>query len=142
MELQINKIVQLKSLRVEKSELSEKERELTKPILTDTNLIKPLYEAFSAVLSERTCAPCIDSVIQRKKFLFIIMYLYSPSTLAGGKMAKGLRAKLAKVIGINAQSVISRDCSDIVFLYEHYKTFAFDIDTIFPKMMEKIKGGT
>lgn len=139
MKLQIEKIAQLKSLRVEKSELSEKERELTKPILTDISLIKPLYEAFCAVLSERDCPPCIDSVIQRKKFLFIIMYLYSPSTLAGGKMGKGLRSELAKVVGVNAQSVISRDCRDIVFLYKHYKTFAFDIEDIFPKIMEMVR---
>ena len=91
MELDFNKIIRLKKIRIEKSELSEEENALTAPILKDKSLIHEIYKIFIELLNERGCPPNIDSVTQRKKFIFIIRYLFSPSSLAGGKMTGGLR---------------------------------------------------
>ena len=91
MELDFNKIIRLKKIRIEKSELSEEENALTEPVLKDKSLIHEIYKIFVEVLNERGCPPNIDSVTQRKKFIFIILYLFSPSSLAGGKMTAGLR---------------------------------------------------
>lgn len=85
MELDFNKIIRLKKIRIEKSELSEEENALTAPILKDKSLIHEIYKIFVELLNERGCPPNIDSVTQRKKFIFIILYLFSPSSLAGGK---------------------------------------------------------
>lgn len=138
MELDFNKIVNLKSIRVEKSNLSEKEQVLSRPLMNDRGLIKEIYTKFVEVLNERCMPPIAGSVLQRKKFIFIILYLYSPSTLAGGKMLKGLRDDICNVLGLNSVSTISDNCSDVVFLYQNYPDFSNDINDVFKAVMERI----
>ena len=124
---------------MEKSELSEEENALMSPLLTDKSLIAEIYKIFSDLLNERDCPPNIESVTQRKKFIFIILYLFSPSTLAGGKMISGLREEMAKVIGIRERSTISRNCSDVVFFYQNYKDFSGDIEYLYAGIVEELR---
>lgn len=44
MELDFNKIIRLKKIRIEKSELTEEENVLTSPILRDKSLIEEVYK--------------------------------------------------------------------------------------------------
>ena len=60
MKLDFNKIIRLKKIRIEKSELSEEENILTSPILKDKSLIHEIYKIFVEVLNERGCPPNID----------------------------------------------------------------------------------
>ena len=60
MELDFNKIIRLKKIRIEKSELSEEENALTTPILKDKSLIHEIYKIFVELLNERGCPPNID----------------------------------------------------------------------------------
>ena len=89
-----SEIAEIKSIREQKSKLSEREKELTEPILTDLDMIGTLYRWFQEIISQKETFR-LGNVTQRKKFIFIILFLYSPSTLAGGKMMNGLRNKLA-----------------------------------------------
>lgn len=77
--------------------------------------------------------------MQRKKFIFIILYLYSPSSLAGDKMASGLRNELSKVLGIQAKSTISNNCANLVFLYQNYMDFRNDVEFIYNKILSWLK---
>ena len=78
--------------------------------------------------------------MQRKKFIFIILYLYSPSSLAGDKMASGLRNELSNVLGIQAKSTISNNCADLVFLYQYnYMNFRNDVEFIYNKILSWLK---
>ena len=90
-----SEIAEIKSIREQKSKLSEREKELTEPILTDLDMIGTLYRWFQEIISQKETFR-LGNVTQRKKFIFIILFLYSPSTLAGGKMMNGLRNKLAE----------------------------------------------
>ena len=51
MELDFNKIIRLKKIRIEKSELSEEENALTAPILKDKSLIHEIYKIFVELLN-------------------------------------------------------------------------------------------
>lgn len=53
MKLDFNKIIRLKKIRIEKSELSEEENTLTSPILKDKSLIHEIYKIFVELLNER-----------------------------------------------------------------------------------------
>jgi hypothetical protein len=139
MELDFNKIIRLKKIRIEKSELSEEENSLTSPVLTDKKLIQEIYNAFIEVLNEKDFPPCIESVTQRKKFIFIILYLFSPSTLAGGKMTAGLREEMSRVLGIQSKSTISDNCADVVFLYQNYGDFSEDIEYLYTEILNRLK---
>lgn len=135
-----SEIAEIKSIREQKLILSEREAELTAPTFTDLDMIGQLYEWFKEVLSHRNCPPRPESVTQRKKFIFIVLFFYSPSTLAGGKMAKGLREKLSEVLDVNAPSAISDNVSSAVFFYQQYeKDFRQDVDWVFFEVMKRIK---
>lgn len=139
MELDFNRIIRLKKIRIEKSELSEEENSLTSPVLVDKCLIRKIYQLFVEILNERGCPPNIDSVTQRKKFIFLILYFYSPSALAGGKMLCGLREELSNVLGIQSKSTISDNCADVVFLYQNYADFSGDIESIYTEILNRLK---
>ena len=125
-----SKIVEIRSIRDQKARLSERERELTKPILTDLDMIPTLYGWFKEIF----CA----NVPQRKKFIFIILILYSPSALADGKMKRGLRNKLAEVFGLNGKSTISDNLNGLYLSYQLYKYFRQDIHRIYIEIMNRL----
>ena len=83
---EFSSIVELKSIREQKSRLSEREQELSSPILTDFSLIPEIYDWFKDLLAGMDCPPNPESVTQRKKFLFIVLFLFAPSVLAGGRL--------------------------------------------------------
>ncbi len=132
------KIEEIKSVRLQKSEIVNKEAKLTTPLLSNLNLIDSLYRWFNEASAKRNCPARQGSVIQRKKFLFIILYLYSPATLAGGKMTIGLRDKLANVLDLHSRSAISDNCADIVFLYNRYKDFRDDVTIIYHLLIQQL----
>ena len=134
MELDFNKIIRLKKIRIEKSELSEEENALTTPILKDKSLIHEIYKIFVELLNERGCPPNIDSVTQRKKFIFIILYLSS-----GGKMTAGLREEMSRVLGVQSKSTISDNCADVVFLYQNYGDFSGDIEYLYTEIVNRLR---
>ena len=88
---EFSSIVELKSIREQKSRLSEREQELSSPILTDFSLIPEIYDWFKDLLAGMDCPPNPESVTQRKKFLFIVLFLFAPSVLAGCRTASGQR---------------------------------------------------
>lgn len=48
-----SEIAEIKSIREQKSKLSEREKELTEPILTDLDMIGTLYRWFQEIISQR-----------------------------------------------------------------------------------------
>lgn len=131
-------ISELKSIREQKLKLSEREQKLNKPLLSDLSLIPMIYEWFKKILEDRDFPPNPDSPHQRKKFIFIILFLYSPSTLAGGKMKVGLRNKIAEVTGCTG-SLISHNCGDVTFFYQQYKSHRQDIDYLYTQILNQLK---
>ena len=117
---EFSSIVELKSIREQKSRLSEREQELSSPILTDISLITEIYEWFKEILSGMACPPNPDSVTQRKKFLFIVLFLFSPSVLAGGRLPNGIRAEISGVFPDVSPCVISNNIYDVSFIYQQY----------------------
>ena len=139
MDLDFNKIIRLKKIKVDKINLSEEEESLSKPVLTDRKLISEIYQIFKKVVSKRNCPPMFDSVTQRKKFIFIILYLYSPNTLAGGKMPKGLRDDISKALNFHSPCTISNNCADVCFLYQNYSDFSREVEDIFKAVMKEME---
>ena len=132
-------IVELKSIREQKSRLSEREQELASPILTDLSLIPEIYDWFKELLAGMDCPPNPESVTQRKKFLFIVLFLFAPSVLAGGRLPNGIRAEIAGVFPDVSPCVISNNIADVSFIYQQYKDFRQDIEFIYNQVLEKLK---
>ena len=134
-----SEIAEIKSIREQKSKLSEREAELTTPILTDLNQISVLYGWFRELLSDQACPGRVESAHQRKKFIFIVLFLFAPSVLAGGRMPNGLRDKIAEAIGLKDITFISHNIETIVFLHQNDKYFRRDIEWMYGEIMKRIK---
>lgn len=136
---EFSSIVELKSIREQKSRLSEREQELSLPILTDLSLIPEIYGWFKEVLSKMDYPPNPESVTQRKKFLFIVLFLFAPSVLAGGRLPNGIRAEISGVFPDVSPCVISNNIADVSFIYQQYKDFRQDIEFIYNQVLERLK---
>lgn len=136
---EFSSIMELKSIREQKSRLSEREQELSLPVLTDFSLIPEIYSWFREILTGMDCPPNPESVTQRKKFLFIILFLFAPSVLAGRRLSNGGRAALSEVFNDLSPCVISNNLSDVVFIYQQYKDFRQDIEYLYNKILERLK---
>lgn len=137
---EFSSILELKSIREQKSRLSERESELSSPVIHDVSLIPEIYGWFKDILSDNCCPSCIDSVLQRKKFLFIVLFLFSPSVLAGGRIPNGIRHELSGVFPEISPCVISNNISDVVFLYQNYKDFRQDIEYLYTGVVNRLRG--
>lgn len=136
---EFSSIVELKSIREQKSRLSEREQELSLPILTDLSLIPEIYDWFKEVLSGMDYPSNPESVTQRKKFLFIVLFLFAPSVLAGGRLPNGIRAEIAGVFPDVSPCVISNNIADVSFIYQQYKDFRQDIEYLYCQIIERLK---
>ncbi|MDR0575461.1 MAG: hypothetical protein LBG96_15830 [Tannerella sp.] len=132
-----DRIKKAQALCLEREKLNKTIDALLVPSLTDRALIPVIYEWFAEIVSARNCPADINSAHQRKKFLFIILLLYDPGFFAGMKMASGLRTDLAAILGVKAESTISGNCADILFLYRQYKDFSADIAGIYGQIAER-----
>jgi hypothetical protein len=131
-------IDKIKKLKEEKRKIESEIKELTEPFITDRSLMPIIYDWFKEILSERTCAPNPESTYQRKKFLFIILKLYCPGFFSGDKMPSGLRKEIARCLNVTAESTISSNCSDILFVCRHYKNFSSDIEKLYSEIVERL----
>lgn len=132
-------VSELKDIRELKTKLTEREQKLATPLLTDLNLIRVIYKWYCEInghcgLPERRAGSCF-----RQKFIFIILLLYSPKTLAGDKIAKGIRNVLADLLGLRAPTGISNLCADVTFFYNNYKTYREDIDYLYAEITNRLK---
>lgn len=115
---------QLVTLRHEKAALSResaklliREAELAEPILTDLSLLGNIYDLFMSYHKIKKIG-----CLQRKQFVFIILFLYSPSALTGKKMLRGLRDRLCEVLGCTRTN-ISHDYVKVCQFYNTYNEF-------------------
>ena len=134
-----SEISELKTIREKKSRLSEREYELSTPIMSDLNYIPSIYQCFCDILDSRDCPGYKDSVHNRKKFIFIILFLYAPSVLAGGRMPRGLRDKIAESVNISDKTFISPHIETVVVLYNNYKGFRKDIEYIYSEIVSHLR---
>lgn len=135
----IEKLNEIKEIHQQQKTLAEKEKEVTQPILTDLEHIPILYKWFRSILKNMNFPPCIEAVTQRKKFLFIILYLYSPSALNGKLMLRGLREQLARTLRLSSVSTISDNCTDLIIFYSNFKEYRDEIDAIYKEICDRIR---
>ena len=132
---EFSSIAEIKSIREQKSRISERENELSRPMLQNEELISAIYGWFREILSEMALEPNIESVTQRTKFLFIILFLFAPSVLAGGRLPNGVRAELSKVFPEISPCVISNNIADVSFIYQNYKDLRHDIEYLYNQII-------
>lgn len=110
------KIMRLSVIKEMKATLSREENMLSEPLLTDMSLVRNIYDLFISYHKGRKVP------MQRKMFIFVILYLYSPCALVGSKMRRGLREKIATILQCT-NSNVSHDYKNVSFFFTTYKGF-------------------
>ena len=131
-------ISEIREIRKKKSVLSERESELSRPTLTDYSLIPVIYKWFLQIMSSRQEEIGRQVVFDRLKFIFIILFLYAPGSLAGGKMPDGLRVSIASTLGEVSPCVISNNKKSASFFYNIYNRYREDIEFTYNKIMGRL----
>ena len=124
-EEKVNTIISsINDIKRQQSLLSIEENKMSQPMVSDLTLIGNIYDAFTAFESDEGEMP-----LRQKKFLFVIMYLYCPAALAGSRMRRGVRDKVARIIGCTSSN-ISHDYKNVAFYYKTYRGFRADCNKV------------
>lgn len=103
------------------------------PKLKDLSLIPKIYEIFEQMKGNEI------KVNDRKEFIFVVIYLYSPNKFFGGKMPQGLRRAITKATKVTCASVISVTCTELMVLYTTYSDFRQGVDELVEKAIKVLK---
>ena len=139
--MNISNIKEFRELEKEKLKIIKRENELTTPLLTDFSLVKTISRYFWKIMEERKHSLVNSIAFQRKMFLFILIYLYSPKYFYNNNMAHGFRKVISELFEYNSESAISNMGRDIVSQYLIYKDLRNDIDDIIRELVSMMKLG-
>lgn len=114
-------------------DLEKKEEVFSEPLYTDLSKIDAMYDVFRSVYCKSKM-----TVYDRKKFLFVVVLLYCPKTLAGKKMKSGLREKMADVLNIKARTALSDNVKDLVKIYDSDSDFKKDVSRAYKFITKNI----
>lgn len=129
----IAEIFELKDILEQKNRLMERENKLSSPTLDNLDLIPEIYGWFNELHGGKNTVYC------RKQFIFIILLLYAPIVLVGGRMPKGLRNSIAKAAGFKDITFISHNVNTVFFYYRYYRGFRKDIDRVYNEITNRLK---
>ena len=132
------KICQIQKIHFQQDLLTQKECAVTQPVLTNLNKIPIIYKWYCAIAKNMDDDLIAENIIQRKMFLFIILFLYSPSALNGKKMVGGLREKLAETLALSSHTTISDNCHNLIDFYNTKKN-KNNIEKIYQQLVAQIK---
>ena len=104
----------------------------TSPKLKDLNLIPKIYKVFEELKGKEI------KVNDRKEFIFVVIYLYSPNKFFGGKMPQGLRRAITKATKVTCASVISATCTELTAPYTTYSDPRQGVDKLINAVLEKL----
>lgn len=134
--IDFSKIISIKAMYEEMGDIKTRTEEMEAPLLLDRDLLPDIYRLFVDEMTSRGRYP--SGHMCRREFLFIALYLYSPRSLAGGRLPKGLRDRLCGIMGIKSKSSISDSCLNLIFFYQEYKDFRENVDAIYARISSEL----
>lgn len=97
----IDQISEAKSIKELQLSLLQRKSLISTPILSDLKQVNRIYEMFNKIDSYRNPDAIKGSVIQKKRFCFIILRLYSPGTILFNEpLVKGVRKQISQTLGV------------------------------------------
>lgn len=135
--LDLSKLRTAKGYEEDLRQTERKINEALEPIIKDVGLLGEVYKYF-LVFIERNGK--VMDTSNRKKFLFIAVYLFCPSVLIGHTMPRGFRDRIKELIKAKSASTVSNDVANLLFLYNHYRDFRDDVDVAYSFISECMAG--
>jgi len=117
----INTVKELKDACIRAAEANVQFAQVFAPRMKDLSLIVAIHDRYVEIAAESGFKA--DGTSNNKQFLFIVLYLYSPASLLGGRINKELRSSIATALGISASTALYKMRSTSVSWYETYPEF-------------------
>ena len=131
----MNRVELLREIHAQMDLLREREKKLSQPIIENMGMIRNLYDVFRLSLMKQNPKADPENTGNRKKFLYAILYIFSPATLVGEVMRHRLRENVSAVIGCTPTGV-SRDYKTSLFFYATYQDFRESVDLVIYDMLD------
>lgn len=111
---------------------------LQKGRVDDYSLIPGLYEEYLSI-AERYHFQNDQRSGNRKQFLFVMLALYSPSSLFGAALSKGLRNAITETFGNKSSTLIYETRDLAVSWYKTYSGFKGETNIAYSEIVRFIK---
>lgn len=134
--MDITRVARIKVLYKQNDAIRESIAESEQPILKDWGLIPDMHRYFVEYMTSIGASP-VDFT-KRRQFVFVVLYLFAPRTLAGCKMPVGLRDRICSVLNLHARSSLSNQIRDLLFYYSEYRDFRRDTDDLYAYISDRI----
>ena len=134
-----DKLTRIKELFERRKELAAFESRYATPRLTNMSMIHNIFDIYKATLKRIDPSADPRDTINRKKFLFVVLYLYSPETLCGSIIKHRLREHFSSVLQC-APTSVSRDCADARVFYDNYPDFRNDVNMLLSDVVDALFG--
>lgn len=131
--LDLSKLRTAKGYEEDLRQTEKKINEALEPSIKDVRLLEEVYRNFLVFIEK---GKKVMDANNRKKFLFIAVYLFCPSVLIGHTMPRGFRDRVKELIKAKSASTVSNDVSNLLFFYTHYKDFRDDVDSAYAFIAE------
>jgi len=125
-------INQVKDIRSQICRLKDEERRLLSPTLSDYSRVKEVMDIIRSQDARK-----VDIKTQRRAHLFVILSIFSPGTLLGDAMPKGLRCAIVKEFGLS-KSQISHTSQNLRFLFVTYSDFRGYVEYLWSEVQARI----
>lgn len=133
-------ISEAKSIKELQLSLLHRKSLISTPILSDLEKMNHVYEIFNQIESYRNSKAIKGSVIQKERFCFIILRLYSPGKiLFDDPLAKGVRKQISRTLGVKCHSAISDYCEKVISYYRIYNAFREKLDYLYDEIICYLK---
>lgn len=130
--INIEKLNKIRELQKQKLHINTEVSLLSTPLINDIRKINDVYNLFVSILGH------VPRGAERKMFILIILYMFSPASLIGGKTRSGVRNAISALFSGKSSSWVSNSCHTVLFHYRTYKSFRKQVDDIFSEIMENI----
>lgn len=106
------------------------------PKLTDLTLIPKLYDWYCECADSNKFTADVNS--RKKQFVFVVLILFSPPSIFGGKIRKSLRNALAFTFGITDGTAIYKMRDKAIAWQSTYKVFASETDKAYGHILSRL----
>lgn len=137
MEYSFLPMIELVDVHNQICKLEKHEAKLSAPKLTKQELIPLIFEWFCE-LSGCNKEKGKLTIDEKMQFLIIVLSLYSPLSLSGGRVVTGIRDRVAELFGYNSPSGVSNNMRNMMYMYEHYKNFREAVNTYYSVIMKRL----
>ena len=133
--MDLSRLCVAKDAMNEMEQLEKEKNAALEPTIKDVGLVGEVYGRFLDFIQWSGRAMDANN---RKKFLFVAVYLFCPSVLIGHTMPRGFRDRIRELINAKSATTVSNDVANLLFLYNHYRDFREDVDSAYSYIAEKM----